>query len=218
MPDCMIHNDDFRNLDMPKGLIITDPPYNIDYKYDEYSDKLSDQDYISLISAIPKPCVIINYPEESMNYLPFALGKVDEVFCWIYETNTKKHHRLISFFGCKPDRSLLRRESKYDDPRYDKDVASYDWWKVSRVTNTAHERTDHPCQIPEEIIKNILIVLNADLKTTIIDPFLGSGTTGKVALEMGYDFWGSEISPNYYNIAKKRLQYYQLPLIGLQNG
>ncbi|MCA9069741.1 MAG: site-specific DNA-methyltransferase, partial [Planctomycetaceae bacterium] len=39
----------------------------------------------------------------------------------------------------------------------------------------------------------------------IYDPFLGSGTTGKVALRLGRRFIGSEISEEYCDIAKGRI-------------
>ena len=45
----MIYNKDYRDiikgLDKDKTLIITDPPYNVGWKYDTYKDKVSDDDY-----------------------------------------------------------------------------------------------------------------------------------------------------------------------------
>ena len=42
-------------------------------------------------------------------------------------------------------------------------------------------------------------------KKVIFDPFMGSGTTGKVCNDLGRTFFGIEISPKYYKIAKNRL-------------
>jgi len=41
-----IINQDFRDCKIPKGLTITDPPYNQGYKYNSYKDKMSDEEYI----------------------------------------------------------------------------------------------------------------------------------------------------------------------------
>ena len=45
-------NDDFRNCEIPKGIVITDPPYNQGYSYNEYKDKISEEEYVSLLSKI----------------------------------------------------------------------------------------------------------------------------------------------------------------------
>jgi site-specific DNA-methyltransferase (adenine-specific) len=41
---------------------------------------------------------------------------------------------------------------------------------------------------------------------TVLDPFMGSGTTGRACAEMGRDFIGIEIDPTYYAIAERRIQ------------
>lgn len=40
---------------------------------------------------------------------------------------------------------------------------------------------------------------------TILDPFMGSGTTGVAAVEMGRSFWGCEITSEYFEVAQKRI-------------
>jgi len=40
----------------------------------------------------------------------------------------------------------------------------------------------------------------------IADPFMGSGTTGVAAVRLGRSFWGVELDPGYFEIAKKRIQ------------
>ena len=39
-----IINKDFRECEIPNGLVITDPPYNQEYSYNEYNDKLSEEE------------------------------------------------------------------------------------------------------------------------------------------------------------------------------
>jgi DNA modification methylase len=41
---------------------------------------------------------------------------------------------------------------------------------------------------------------------TILDPFMGSGTTGVAAVQLGRNFIGCEIEPAYFDIACKRIE------------
>ena len=207
-----IINKDFRECNIPKGITITDPPYNQKYKYSKYKDNLEETKYIDLLSKIPIPCVIIHYPEETINILPKAIKeKCNEVVCWTYSTRTAKHHRLISWWGCKPDFSKVkipyaeatlkdkRNQHKLKEGRNLKDI-----WHIPYVNNMNKEKTAHPCQIPELVIENILktTILNKEL---VIDVFAGSGTTLKVAQDLGLNTIGYEIDEGYCNIIKKRL-------------
>ncbi|MCY1301201.1 DNA methylase [compost metagenome] len=42
---------------------------------------------------------------------------------------------------------------------------------------------------------------------TVLDPFMGSGSTGKAAMREGFGFIGCELSPEYSAIAKARIQH-----------
>ena len=208
-----IINKDFRDCDIPKGLTITDPPYNQGYAYNEYKDRMSEDDYIDLLSKIPIPCVIIHYPEETINLLPRALkAKCEQVVCLVYNSNTGKQSRLISWWGCKPDFRKVRQEYKnLKDKRIIARIAEgkigaklYDWWEVNQVKNVSKEKTEHPCQIPEEIIKRIILT-TAKENDLIIDVFGGSGTTSKVANDLGYSTITYEIDKKYINIINNRI-------------
>jgi hypothetical protein len=108
-----IHNLDFRDCQIPNGLVITDPPYNQGYSYNDYRDSLNEQEYIQLLACIPCPCVIIHYPEETINLLPKAFQiACEQVVTWVYNSNTGKQSRLISWWGCKPDFKRLRQPYK----------------------------------------------------------------------------------------------------------
>ena len=207
-----IINKDFRNCEIPKGLIITDPPYNQGYNYNNYKDKLDEGEYIKLLSKIPTPCVIIHYPEETINILPKAIKeKCEQVVCWVYNSNTGKQSRLISWWGCKPDFRKVRQPYKnLNDKRIQKRIAEgktgaklYDWWNINQVKNVSKEKTDHPCQIPEKLIENIILT-TAKSNDLIIDVFAGSGTTGIVAEKLGYNSIMYEIDSKYCEIISTR--------------
>ena len=77
------------------------------------------------------------------------------------------------------------------------------------------ERTEHPTQKPENVIMTIIRWLTnpGDL---VLDPFMGSGTTGVACVKTGRNFIGIEIDPAYFAIAERRIaeaqQQLQLPL------
>ena len=213
MMETKVIKGDYRDYEIPKGLVITDPPYNQGYKYNDYEDRLSEEEYIELLSKIPTPCVIIHYPEETINILPKAIkGKCEQVVCWVYNSNTGKQSRLISWWGCKPDFRKVRQPYKnLNDKRIQKRISEgktgaklYDWWEINQVKNVSKEKTDHPCQIPEELIKRILLT-TASPNDIIIDVFGGSGTTAKVAKDLGFSSISYEIDSEYCEIIEKRV-------------
>ena len=57
--------------------------------------------------------------------------------------------------------------------------------------------------MPLEVMKNIIGILPEDC--VIIDPFMGSGTTGVACKELGRDFIGVELDKDYFDIACKRI-------------
>jgi DNA modification methylase len=53
----------------------------------------------------------------------------------------------------------------------------------------------------------------APIPATVLDPFAGSGTTGLVAYNLGREFIGIELNPEYIKIAEKRIDAVRLPLM-----
>ena len=63
----------------------------------------------------------------------------------------------------------------------------------------------HPCQKPINFMEKILgrVTNPGDI---ILDPFMGSGTTGVACARLGRDFIGIEIDKEYFEIAQKRIE------------
>ncbi|MGC9331029.1 MAG: DNA-methyltransferase [Bacteroidales bacterium] len=62
----------------------------------------------------------------------------------------------------------------------------------------------HPTQKPEEMLKRIIIA-SSNKGDTVLDPFLGSGTTAFVAKKLGRNWIGIEKSGKYVDMAKERI-------------
>lgn len=82
-----------------------------------------------------------------------------------------------------------------------------DWslalWNFSPETNM--QKIGHPAAFPIDLPMR-LIKLFSWQKSTILDPFSGSGTTGQVCIETDRNYIGIELSKKYYDISEKRLK------------
>lgn len=210
-----IHNIDCRKAEIPnEALIISDPPYNIGYSYLEYSDKMTEDEYFDLFKVFKgRKCVFIHYPEETIKYVIPAMGLPTEIVSWVYNCNTKRQHRMISWYNCKPDFSKVKHPYKnLKDKRILKRIAEghkgadiYDWWEIDLVKNVSDEKTEYTNQIPEEVIARI-IKTTAQENEIITDPFNGSGTTCVVAQKLGFNWLGLDVSKEAVRVANQRMK------------
>lgn len=193
------------------GLTVTDPPYNVGYGYDEYKDRMDAEPYQSLLmEAAPPPCVIIHYIE-SLFDISRTMGRTPEkVVSWVYPSNTPRQWRGIAWWGCEPGFKKCGQDYKNTNDRRvaklmeaGKRARLYDWWEVNQVKNVGAEKTEHPCQIPVEIMSRILKITDSEL---VIDPFAGSGTTLLAAQRLERKAVGCEISERYCEIIANRLE------------
>ena len=80
-----------------------------------------------------------------------------------------------------------------------------DVWYIQMVSGNYPERTSHPAQYPEEMIERIINVAS-NQSDIVLDPFVGSGTTVRVALDLDRRYIGYDTEPDYIQIAEKRLK------------
>ena len=214
----MIINDDFRNhLEKFAGdnvYVISDPPYNQKYHYGSYKDDIRLVDYTMLLNNAfaGLKSIIIHYPEATINILPKVMASSDwceESVAWVYNSNTAKQHRTISWWNCKPDMRKIGQPYKNPtDKRIAKRIAEgktarlYDWWNINQVKNVSKKDNPHPCPIPYELAEK-LVLLTTNEGDTVIDPFAGSGTVLLAAKNNNRKYIGFEIDEEYYNYMKK---------------
>jgi len=181
--------------------VITDPPYGIGFKYNEYvDDEAVYPEFMRLIvSATANICdgpfvfwQAMKNCDKWHEWFPqgFRLFAACKGFVQYRPTPVQYSWDPVVFWG-----NVLTEPSVY---RKDFNVQNLAPFGANR------ERIEHPCPRPLEQVCDVLdtFTRNADL---ILDPFMGSGTTGVAALRLGRRFIGVEIEEKYYEIALKRI-------------
>ena len=165
--------------------VMTDPPYNIGFKYPDYNDCMNSNEYIQLLSHLqPYKSVLIHYPEAFCGDVGEALGRPNKLVQWVYPSNLGRQHRSIAWFGCTPDLTKVRQPYKNpNDKRIKKLIENgstgtriYDWWEINLVKNVSKDKIkSFTNQIPFEVLERMILTTTKE-GDTILDPFFGSGS------------------------------------------
>ncbi len=166
--------------------VVTDPPYGIGFKYESYDDT---QD--NLKALITGAIIFCNH--QQIWLFPIA----DWVGCLTWNT-TFSYGKLgicqwmpILFYGKDiPGFGSIRGMIKGD--------------VISFSGGEPKDRIGHPCPKPPKIMKKLINRFTNEGET-LLDPLMGSGTTGVAAAKLGRHFIGIEIEPKYFDIACKRI-------------
>lgn len=122
----------------------------------------------------------------------------------IYQPGSRKNQKQGEFEGKYKDAESrisrsFRAIRKFRNKR--------DVWTVSKSTC----KEAHFAVFPERLIEPCVLA-GCPEGGTVIDPFMGSGTTAVVALRYSRNYIGIEINPEYCNISKKRIENVQIDL------
>jgi len=188
-----IYNGDCREIVPTLGrfdLLLTDPPYGIGINK---SNRLS----------ISRGFIGETWDDEAPD-ISFALECADKKIVW-----------GGNYFGLAPCRCFLCWDKQNDGRDFaDCEMAWTDIDSVARIFRKRPMNMDggkvHPTQKPLALM-NWCIGIAGDVQT-ILDPFAGSGTTGKAAKDLGRKAVLIEREERYCEIAAKRMLQEVLPL------
>jgi DNA modification methylase len=110
--------------------------------------------------------------------------------------------RLFLFVKSREDvYFVVPEEPSKSDPSNKKMIAVNQVWAIHTEQSTEKHYSAFPLKLCDRCIN-----AGCPPRGTVLDPFMGSGTTGLAAIQSGRRFIGIDISPTYYEIAKKRLE------------
>lgn len=186
-------------------LVITDPPYGVGFQYRSYDD--SEVNWSTFIRPVIA-CCIAQFPFCAINMSTRRLWDMPRpggLLCWAKPGSTRIN-TLGGFSEWEPILIYGKRRI-YNDFKYIADC--------TRLADNAGNQ--HPCPKPLALSKWLVSVCS-DAPDTILDPFMGSGTTLVAAKNLGRKAIGIEIEEKYCEIAAKRLSQEVFEFGEVRNG
>lgn len=142
-----------------------------------------------------------NRYEQSFEFM-FVLSKGKPNTFNPLKVNTINGGKTFNWGGRKTlmDKNQCRRDRDDDyivvnKEKYRQNIFSY---------TVGGNKTGHPAVFPEQLAEDHILSWSNE-NDLVLDPFMGSGTTGKMALKNNRDFIGIEKVEEYFNISKNRI-------------
>ena len=196
--DCVLYCGDCLEVLPTLGkvdAVVTDPPYGIGYVAEESSQRgITKFPAIKGDDSLFDPTPFINANDCILfgcnNYchaIPPRQGQ------WYFWDKVKKNGlgvRIAEGEYCWHKRGTKPRAFRH-------------LWSGAHRDSESGELSQHPTQKPVALLEWCISMVDAE---TILDPFMGSGTTGVACVKLGRKFIGIEIEPKYFDIACKRIE------------
>ena len=208
----------------------------IESKGAKYSDKLPEDEYRELLRTVFSECQRVLKPTGSiwLNIKNRYDGKTIITPFWVEEFFNKmflKNLLIWNFdWGGSTNRRFAPRyefifwyTKSCEDYKFNLDAVKIpalnyrperyksqmknpsDVWKIPMISGNFLERTGHPAQYPEKLIERVILA-GTNRGDVVLDPFMGSGTTGVVAKRFGRHYLGYEIVQDYLDMANIRIK------------
>lgn len=205
---------------MGRGLAdaaLTDPPYNVGFRYDKHNDRMENQAYLDwlhncfvwLSDVLKENCSLIWFWQgirvangEARACLPIGF-EIHHLAAWFKREFAgdlwKGGHPAFSW---EPIVWAKRGAVDYHGPR-----GGHEGRDCLIGNSSRHdvEASGHPCPKTESIVRSVLKWAVPE-GGTVIDPFCGSGTVLKAAKDLEMKAIGIELSEQYCQIAVNRLR------------
>lgn len=215
LPDCSV------------DLVVTDPPYGIDFKSNHRKQ-----------SSLKSVNGILNDGKDNINFLHEVIKEVHRVLkenshlYWFtrWDKVQEQHPILEKYFSVKNNIIWMKNNWSMGDldgsyagqyeniifcqkgnkplKKVDGRTRHSDILKFDRVSP---DKLKHSHEKPIELIK-FLIKKSSDIGDVVLDPFMGSGTTAVACLDSDRYFIGAEQEKEFFKICQKRIKHHSSQL------
>jgi site-specific DNA-methyltransferase (adenine-specific) len=112
--------------------------------------------------------------------------------------------------GRGPADTFTDCEFAWTNVKVKRNICRYMWKGIACVkAGESHGRRWHPTQKPIGLMRWCLDMLGIPAGGIVLDPYMGSGSTGVACVQTGRRFIGIEIDPGYFEIAQRRIEQAQ---------
>lgn len=199
-------------------LILTDPPFNVNIDYGLYEDNMYDIDYskwfherlVEMYRVLKEGRVAIIFSGD-IKIHPILDSVIDTGFTfhhflkWYKPGGQRALSGLVLFY--RTELALLLSKSKINQKILNRKILYSDTLVYNNTSSNGKDDifpVDHPCRRPVSLYMNIIKGLTKE-GDTVLDPFLGSGTTLLACKLTNRDGIGFEINPGYEQLIKERI-------------
>jgi site-specific DNA-methyltransferase (adenine-specific) len=219
--DCLEEMDKLIDEEVKVDMVLTDPPYLMNYHTGWIKDKshdfrtpiMNDTNFELIKEVMPLLYRLLKmgggiYMFCNSNHVDYFKQQIQKYFDFknilIWIKNNHSAGDLVGAYGKKTEFIIYASKGKHIlNGNRDVDTLFYD-----RVVGN---KQLHQNQKPVELLE-YLIGKSSNFGETVLDCFMGSGSTGVASLQTNRNFIGIELEEKYYTIAKKRCSEYQSKL------
>ena len=190
--------------------VITDPPYGLNIKYESYIDTIENLKkildvFVPQINRFKRVVIFGGITNLFLYPQPDWIGAITWNTTGSYGKYGVSQWQPVLLYGIDIDGFGSVNDG----------VLKSDTIHISGGGDVGFQRGKqekaHPCPKGIKLMRRILTRFTSP-GDTILDPFMGSGTTGVACVQTGRNFIGIEIEEKYFNIAEKRIAEAQLQI------
>ena len=216
------------------NMVLTSPPYNMNLrirngkycsrqivkelttKYESFDDNLPMDDYFYFNKKVIDECLRVS--DLVFYNIQFLTGNKPALFRLLGEFHNKVKEFIIwdkinaqpaigkNVLNSQFEVLIVLQNSKPESRAFS--TGQFDRGTLSNVWNIKRGKKfskNHGATFPIELAEKVIYNFSC-IDDTVLDPFLGVGTTGVAAKSLNRKFIGIELDQDYFNIAKKRIE------------
>jgi len=147
-----------------------------------------------------------NYEDVALPGVMFDVVTIDAIKSHISDLHAKINNPLRKGIpvdtGCQ---SLYRKRFAFSSDRSPRECNFTNVWSFLPPANATKGTSKHPTEKPTEVMERLIEMLTPE-GGSVLDPTMGSGTTGVASVKLGRNFIGIENNADYFEMSQRRIE------------